>query len=238
VSKIRFYFGMAAMLISVLACAETKSQTTIMNAPSTDVVSEKKTYVEFDFLTHPTKKSEGGFQTYSWRAVYGLKKGLEVGLNGTRTELIDLQPIVELQPNFKWQFYGNEKNGTAATVGGIMFIPTNNRPGIDTFGMLYFNASKKPKAKFAPRITGGFYGLVGRSKGQGERFGVIGAIEQPLFKKVSFVTDYFSGKNRFGYVTPGLVFTPTNKTMFAAGFTIGNQGRGNNAFYFYIGHLF
>lgn len=234
----RMFFLFAVLMFGLILVEETKAQTTIMNAPSTDVTPEKKTYVEFDFLTFPARQINGGFQTYNWRVVYGLKKKFEIGLNGSRTELIDPKPVVEFQPNAKWQFYNNEDKGVAATVGGIMFIPANKRPGKDTFGMLYFNSSKRVKANYGPRFTGGFYGLVGRNKGLGPKLGVIAAIEQPIHKKAMFVIDYFSGKNRFGYVTPGFMLAATNKTTFAAGYSFGNFGRRNNALFLFIGHTF
>lgn len=235
-TKLRFEFLLT--LIFLAACsAISNAQSTILNTPSTDVVEEKKTYIEFDFLTHPTRRSEGGFRYYGWRTVYGIKKNFEIGLNGSRTDFDDPEAALDLQPNAKWQFYNNEEKGIATSVGGIMYIPTRSS-GSDTFGLVYANISKQIKGKFGPRLTGGYYGLIGVQNGSGTRSGVMIGIEQPLFKKVSFATDFLSGKNRFGYVTPALVFTPTDKTVIGTGFTIGNQGRGNNAIYFYIGHIF
>jgi hypothetical protein len=73
----RKFFLFAVLMFGWVFVEENKAQTTIMNAPSTDVTAEKKTYVEFDFLTFPAKQANGGFQTYSWRVVYGLKKVLK-----------------------------------------------------------------------------------------------------------------------------------------------------------------
>ncbi len=68
--------------------------------------------------------------------------------------------------------------------------------------------------------------------------GAIVGYEQPLHSKVSFVADWFSGKNRFGYVTPGFAFTVSKRSLFYAGYSIGNQGRKNNGLFLYYGITF
>jgi len=55
---------------------------------------------------------------------------------------------------------------------------------------------------------------------------------------VNFVADWLSGKNRFGYVTPGFSFVVTKSSAFYAGYTIGNSGRKNNALFVYYGITF
>ena len=48
------------------------AQSTIFNIPSTDVVPKKGVYLEFDFLSHFESHSDGGFQVYAPRAVFGV----------------------------------------------------------------------------------------------------------------------------------------------------------------------
>jgi hypothetical protein len=55
---------------------------------------------------------------------------------------------------------------------------------------------------------------------------------------VNFVADWLSGKNRFGYVTPGLSFIVSKTSALYAGYSIGNQGRKNNALFVYYGITF
>jgi hypothetical protein len=55
---------------------------------------------------------------------------------------------------------------------------------------------------------------------------------------VNFVADWLSGKNRFGYVTPGFSFVVTKTSAFYAGYSIGNFGRKNNALFLYYGITF
>ena len=91
------------------------------------------------------------------------------------------------------------------------------------------------KGTYGPRLTGGAYGLLGLADGLGTQGGAIVGYEQPLGKKVTFLTDWFSGKNAFGYVTPGISITLPKNSLLNIGYSIGNQGRGNNALFVYYG---
>jgi hypothetical protein len=215
-----------------------RAQSTLFNIPSTDVVAEKKTYLEFDFISHLEAHTDGGFQAYVPRAVFGVGKNIEVGTNVAFLDAEAPDQPVELQPNIKYRFYNNEDNGVAASVGGILYTPIANRAGVDTFGLLYTVVSKKVKGTYGPRLTGGGYGLVGRANGNGSEGGAIVGYEQPLHPKVSFVADWLSGKNRFGYVTPGFTVSLPRASALYAGYSIGNVGRKNNALFVYYGITF
>jgi hypothetical protein len=215
------------------------AQSTLFNIPSTDVVAKKKVYLEFDFISHLESHSNGGFQAYVPRAVVGVGKRTEVGVNAAFIDALAPDQPVELQPNIKHQFYQNEGNGVTVAAGGIMYLPIANRSGTDTFGMIYTVVSKQVKASHGPRLTGGAYGLVGRINGSGTNGGAIVGYEQPLAPgKVSFVTDWFSGRNRFGYVTPGFAITVSKTSLLYAGYSVGNQGRKNNGLFVYYGITF
>jgi hypothetical protein len=215
-----------------------KAQSTLFNIPSTDVVSTKKVYVEFDFISHLESHDKGGSQAYVPRLVVGVAKNLEAGANVAFLDTLAPNQPVEFQPNAKYQFYNNEKYGLAAAAGGILYTPIANRAGIDTFGLLYTTVSKRFKGDHGPRLTGGGYGLVGRANGNGSEGGAIVGYEQPLHPRVNFVADWLSGKNRFGYVTPGFSIVVTKTSAFYAGYSIGNIGRKNNALFLYYGITF
>jgi hypothetical protein len=215
-----------------------RAQSTLFNIPSTDVVAPKKTYLEFDFVSHLEPHDEGGFQAYVPRAVFGAGKKVEVGVNVAFLDAEAPDQAVELQPNVKYQFYSNEDNGVSAAAGGILYTPIKNRAGVDTFGLLYTVVSKKVKGAYGPRVTGGGYGLVGRANGNGSEGGAILGYEQPVHKRVNFVADWLSGKNRFGYVTPGFSVALPRSSALYAGYSIGNQGRKNNALFVYYGYTF
>jgi hypothetical protein len=226
------------LVVTLLAAHETNAQSTLFNIPSTDVVAKKKVYFEFDFISHLESHDDGGFQAYIPRFVVGVGGNVEVGANVAFTDALAPDQPVELQPNIKYKFYSNEEYGVAAATGAILYTPIANRDGVDTFGLVYSTVSKKVKGTYGPRITGGGYGLVGRADGTGTKGGAIVGYEQPLHAKVNFVADWLSGKNRFGYVTPGFSFVTSSTSALYVGYSIGNQGRKNNALFVYWGVTF
>ena len=228
----------ALCVVTLFSQQKVVAQSTLFNIPSTDTVAQKKTYLEFDFVSHLESHRNGGFQTYVPRLVYGVGKNTEVGANVTFTDALAPDQPIEIQPNIKFKFYDNETKGVAAAGGGILYTSVAHRAGTDTFGLLYTVVSKKVKGAYGPRVTGGGYGLVGRARGNGSYGGAIVGYEQPLAKRVSFVADWFSGHNRFGYVTPGFALTVSKTSALYAGYSIGNQGRKNNALFVYYGITF
>jgi len=224
-----------AVVLALLNSQSAVAQSTLFNIPSTDVVPAKKVYLEFDFLSHFESHEDGGFQTYVPRAVVGVGKSVEVGLNISVVDAFAPDQPVYASPNVKWQFYANEEHGVAASGGALLYTPIANRAGADTFGFVYSVVSKKVKGTYGPRLTGGAYGLPGLRDGLGTEGGAVLGYEQPIAKKVTFLTDWFSGKNAFGYVTPGISITLPKSSLLNIGYSIGNQGRGNNAFFIYYG---
>jgi hypothetical protein len=215
------------------------AQTTLMNVPSTDVVAARRVYVEMDFLTNYAWQRQGSFQNYIPRAVVGVGRNLEAGINVSYTRISgdESQPL-EVQPNVKWQFYGNEGRGTAAALGCVLYAPITHRRGTNTLGQCYGVASKRLNGKYGPRFTGGAYGLISAGDDEKTKAGAILGYEQPLTEKILLIVDWFSGNNRFGYVSPGLSFTTSKKSALTTGYTIANHGRGKNALFAYYGIQF
>ena len=228
----------AAFLLLLLPKATAVAQSTLFNIPSTDVVSKKKVYLEFDFLSHLRSHANGGFQIYVPRAVFGVGRKVEVGVNVSAVDALTPNQPVYISPNVKWQFYNNEKAGVAVAAGGLLYTPVAHRAGADTYGFLYTVASKKMKGTYGPRLTGGGYALPGLQNGLGTRGGAIVGYEQPLARKVTFVADWFSSRNAFGYMTPGFSFALPKSSLLNVGYSIGNHGRGNNALFVYYGITF
>jgi len=224
-----------ACLLSLTSSA--LAQSTIFNIPSSDVQSPRKVYLETDFITHFASYANGGYQTYGERIVVGVPGNIEVGANVYYTRASGAQPI-NVQPNVKWQFYQNEKRGVAIAAGALLSTPVTHRSDGSTTGMVYLVGSKSFSGSRAPRLTFGGYQLLGRFEDGTDKSGVMAAIEQPVTKKFSILTDWFSGKNSLGYVTPGVAYTFSPKNNIYAGYSIGNQGRGNNSLGIYYGHTF
>ncbi len=225
-------------LFLCLSSANVIAQSTLMSVPSTDVVPAKKIYLEMDFITNYASQRENSFQSYIPRAVVGVARNVEVGANVSYTHVPGGGEPIEVQPNIKWQFYSNEANGTAGAVGCILYAPVTHRAGTDTFGMCYTVFSKRLKGFNRPRFTGGTYALVDRRDGEGTRVGAIAGFEQPLTKRIGFTVDWFSGNNRFGYVSPGFSFATSTNSALYTGYSIANHGRGNNALFAYYGIQF
>lgn len=229
--------GVFFSLLILAATSSTQAQSTIFNVPSTDVVGEKLFYIEGDFIAHFDKFEKGGFQSFGYRTVYGVRRKLEVGVNFFYTRNGKTSPK-ELQPNIKWKVYSKEKYGIAVSTGAQFFIPLNKSAGKRTFGMFYSNASKIIKRTGETRLTGGFYTVVGAEKSFGTKNGAIIGIEQPIIGKLSFTGDWYSGKNRFGYSTAGLSYSFAKRQFFQVGYNFGNSGRANNAFSAFYGFTY
>ena len=243
IRKLKFSALGVALICTLAALSGTAlAQSTIFNIPSTDVVAKKKTYFEFDFIGHLESDKNGGFQTYVPRVVFGLPKNVEVGVNVAATHSA-APAIVYVQPNIKWQFYANEKAGTAFTAGAIAYTPLKDRKLIDSYGLLYANGSKKFSGDHGARLTLGGYGVVdydgsGPNGKKATKGGVMVGYEQPLNKKVSFVADWFSGNNALGYVTPGFSIALPKSSLFNIGYSIGNRAKKNNGLFVYYGITF
>jgi len=235
--------GTFTLLLFTFAGHMAIAQSTIFNVPTTDTVVKKKLYFEFDYL--PQAPKPGGadrLQTFVPRAVAGIGPNAEIGSNvafvhqGGETHAF-------FQPNIKWRFYNEDKVGLAASGGGILYTPINDREGVKTFGLLYANVSEKVKHTFGPRFTEGVYGIAGVSDEDfaGPRAGVLLGYEQPVHPKISIVADWFSGKNGFGYFTPGVSFALPRNALLNIGYSIGNDsydGNDNRAFFLYYGVTF
>jgi hypothetical protein len=227
------------LILFFIACTcAVSAQTTIFNIPSTDVMPEGRFLLELDFVSHFDRYDRGGFQSYGYRTSYGLGKRVEVGANFYYTRAGRDKSPKEFQPNIKWQPYKSEKYGVAVTSGLQFFVPLNKSAGSRVHMLLYANASKTIKQTNGTRLTGGFYSVFGAERDYGTKTGVILGIEQPMFRRVSFIGDWYSGNNRLGYVSAGLNFVLTPRQFLTLGYSWGNSGRGNNAFSAFYGYTF
>ena len=214
------------------------AQSTLFNTPSTDTLPENRFYMEADFIGKFAKNEKGGFQSYGYRVVYGVKKNLEVGSNFFYTRNGSRVSPKEIQPNIKFQAYQNERYGVAISTGAIAFVPLDKTAGTRVYAMLYANASKTIKVTKGTRVTGGFYNIVGAERDFGTKRGATFAIEQPIRGRLSFIGDWYSGNNRFGYSAAGLNYAITKKQFILVGYNFGNFGAGNNAFSAFYGITF
>lgn len=225
------------MPLAVLCQLGAFAQSALINIPTTDVLPPKQVYVEVNYLTHPMPYDKAGFQSFGPRINYGLFKNVEIGVNFYYT-FSSSPDAAEIQPNAKWQFFSDEDSGTAGAIGGLLRIPLRNRASTNLTAMLYATLSKQIKARLGPRVTTGAYTIVGPVAEGETRGGVVLGYEQPIKSKFSFVADWFSGYNSFGYASAGLSFTLPKQSYLYAGYSFGNQGRGNNWLGIFFGRTF
>ena len=231
---IRVTFG---LILFAGAFSSISAQMTIFNIPTTDTLPRASFYLEADFITKPVSYRKGGFQTYGYRAVYGLNHKTEVGANFYYTR-DGGDAIGEMQFNAKRSLYRNEKRGVAISSGALMSLPLRSTRDARRFVMVYSNASKTVKPLNGLRVTGGVYTVFSNGRDFGTKTGAMVGIEQPIYKRISFLADWYSGKNRFGYSAAGLNYAITKRQFILAGYNFGNAGRGNNAFSAYYGYTF
>jgi hypothetical protein len=215
-------------IIGLLVCSLTISYA--QNA-STDTVENRLTYFEGNLWTGTQSHQNGGIQIYGGRVAYGLTKKVEIGVGGSFSNPHDAEYPPEIQPSVKWKFYENEKYGVKASGGAIGYIPIARRAGTDGFAMIYTNVSKDVGKLKGARFTAGGYALVGRNKDFGSRKGWNFVYDQPLTKKVAFSAQWLTGKNRFGYLTPGLSIAMPKKSSLYVGYSIGNYDYDNHGPY-------
>ena len=224
----------AAAGLSALFAGSAVAQSTIFNIPSTDTVEKSKFYVEFDVLPQAPAPDVGDMITiYNPRVVVGVAPDVEVGVNFPVYHTSANSGYI--QPNVKWKFFKNDM-GLAASAGGVLNTPLNNREGQGSWGYIYGNISKKWTGDKGPRVTVGPYGVVadqssGLATFVGTRGGLLVGYEQPLGGPVSFVADWFSGKNTLGYFTPGVSVTLPHSGLLNIGYSIGNDVKDETANY-------
>jgi hypothetical protein len=219
------------------------AQLTIFNVPTTDIVDKGQAYFEFDYLLQiPKPSGMSRLSVYDPRLIVGAGSGVEVGINVNSLHRSGTTNVF-LQPNIKWRFFDNKTDGIAAAAGGIFYAHFGEGEIGPTYGLLYAEMSKKVKSgTHAPRFHAGTYGVVhAGSSWVGPKAGAFFGYEQPIQSKASIVADWLTGKNAFGYFTPGLSFTLPMNSVFNAGYSFGNDsfhGNDNRFLSVYYGITF
>jgi hypothetical protein len=242
VKRYKAFLGLFVVLFG-LTGQNAIAQSTLFNIPSTDVVAPKKVYAEFDFFAQmPTTSGTSRLYVYAPRVVVGIPGNFEAGANVAAFRTAGATQYY-FQPNLKWKLASDDNYGLALSAGSIYYKAINNRSAVDSFGIVYGNFSKKVKTgDYGPRFTAGPYTIYsGGSAWAGPKTGAILGYEQPIHSRVSIVADWFSGKNFFGYFTPGVSITLPHNGLFNAGYSIGNDsydGNNNRLLFLYYGVTF
>ena len=225
-------------LIFAAFLTSASGQTSLFSVPTADVLQEGGKYLEFDLDTHLGNYRKGGLQSHGLFSQYGAGKNLEVGLNGYLVrDMTGLRPV-ELQPNVKFKVYENESIGLSAATGVVAYLPLSRGFRRESVVSIYAVAKKQFQNTRVPVLHGGMYKLVGPGAEKGRTTGVLLGLEQRIMKKISFIADWRSGRNRFGYAAAGLSISLTKRSFLSPAYYFGNEGRGNNSLGIYYGYSF
>jgi hypothetical protein len=221
------FLALAVVMLIALGGQMAMAQSTIFNIPTTDTVAKGKGYFEFDYLGQMPGPDPGDrFHYFVPRGIVGIADNIEAGVNVNLGHTKGFTQSL-IQPNLKWKFFNNDDKGVAASIGGIAYFAGNHREFTRDFGIVYGNLSKKVKTgNYGPRFTAGPYATIGPVADH--IGGVILGYEQPVHAKASIVADWFSGKNFFGYFTPGMSFTLPHSGLLNIGYSIGNDSWEND----------
>src|SRR5690349_20429171 len=192
----KIHIALLSLLLASLSAA--RAQETVFNVPSGDILDPGKVYTELD-VTYQHSQDLGGFTP---RIVVGLGKRVEAGvnINGLSTG----GPVqTTVTPTVKWKAYDGGENGWGFLVGDDVFVPVQNRT-YDAGNYLYAEFTRTWKS--GTRITLGGYHFTRHVVADAQRAGGQFAFEQPLNKRLTFATDWFTGGHTAGFVTPGLIF--------------------------------
>jgi hypothetical protein len=237
VKKVRVLSGAFVAVLVVVMAQGAMAQSTIFNIPTTDTVSKGKGYFEFDFLSQAPAADPVRTYVYNPRVLVGVSDKVEVGVNFPTTKNSGVpastpSTFAYIQPNLKIKYYANDDAGLALAAGILWNTPLNQRDGQDSWGLVYTNFSKKVKSgDYGPRLHVGPYGIISGNQNTAEgpvsftgpRAGILAGYEQPVHSKVSIVADWFSGKNYYGYFTPGVSITLPKSGLLNIGYSLGNN---------------
>jgi hypothetical protein len=227
-----------AVFTALLLFSAAGAQTSLFNIPTAEVTEEGSFYLEADFDAHFARYRKGGWQSYGFLGVYGLRKNMEIGVNAYVTRTADGYEPVEIQPNIKYRMYNNESNGISISTGAIAYIPLSRQFKGDSTASVYAVAGKKFMGDWTPRLSAGAYQLIGARPDSGSKQGFLLGIEQPAHSRITLLADWNSGKNRFGYSAAGIGVSLTKNSYLYSAYYFGNEGRGNNSLGIYYGFSF
>lgn len=226
-----FLFSLTDYFSSVFSCFPSCAQQTIFNVPSADVAQRREIFLQHESQFKPYPNDEFWLGTHYGTLGVGFNTEIDTTLfnvsNPSSNNIALGVGFKSAIPILAKEFPQEE---IKLTVGEMIPISLEGQ-GVGNW--TYSHASFRiPKLK--TRIT------AGASYGTKQIFGrnavsFIGGLEQPITKKISFITDYYSGTHALGYFIPGLSYSPNPDLGFFFGYQIPNsRGSGPPGFVFEV----
>lgn len=226
-TKIKITNIIFILIILIYFPNKSLAQQTLFDVPSADV-----TEAGMIFLQHESQFSNN-FGLFTNYGAYGIGKNTEIDLTlfgvGTKKVRNEVLGI-----GFKKIFPIHEKSETKFTFGTLVPISLK---GNGVGGYFYSHLSTRlPKVK--TRITSGIF--IGTTTLFSRDFiSFIGGIEQPISKRFSLITDWYSGKHSYGFLISGFSYAFNNNLTLWAGYQIrNNRTNGNNGFVIELSKIF
>lgn len=211
------------------------AQTLIVGIPSTDVAPKREFAIAHE--TQANRFQSGGYWNSFTFATYGLGNGLELAasLYGPSRPA---SPELSLGLGFKKRFtmsgdWAKRHEWTIATGAMVPASFRGNGVGIWTYGLTSIRVPKT-RTRFTAGPSYGTRQIFGRTAVKA----MVG-IEQPLTKKVSLVTDWFTGTHDLGASIFGVSYQPSHSLLVITGWKMANNAEsGKSAFMVEVAYIF
>ena len=231
-------FASLTWIIAIGFFSTSSAQQTVFNVPTTDVLDKGKVYFELDVSAKPNDSDTlSRFSSFVPRVVVGAGHHIEVGLNVTG----NVQPGPDsstLVPTFKWKVYEGGDNGWAVVVGEHFFIPVHNKSysvGNHNYLMVQKTFSTETRIGFGGGLFTRDVVAPNAIRGAGQF-----TLEQPVTRRLTIASDWYTGKHASGYWSSGGYYRLTNKITGYAAYSVGNANatRGNHFLLLEFGYNF
>ncbi len=210
-------------------------QTLIVGIPSTDVSPKREFAIAHE--TQLNRLQSGSYWNSFSFATYGVGNGLELAasLYGPSRPA---SPELALGLGFKKRHAlgGSWARRREWTVAGGAMVPVSLRGNGTGLWMYGLTSLRMPKTR--TRLTAGPSWGTRQIFGRTAAKGMVG-IEQPLTKKVSLVTDWFTGTHDLGASIYGVSYQPSPSLLVIGGWKMANNARsGKSAFMVEVAYIF
>jgi hypothetical protein len=222
----------AFLLLLPFLALPAPAQETVFDVPSPDILDRGKVYGEIDGTARPVNP----FYTFEPRVVAGLGHGIEAGVNFIGlSEPSSGQNIVA--PTVKWRIWDGKASGWSFFVGDDVFFPAR-KTNYDAGN--YFYAEFAKLFHGGTRIGFGGYEFTKDVVAAAQRAGGQFTFEQPINKRLTVATEWYTGNNAVGYVNPGVIVKATSRISLYGAYQIGNADvtKGNHQFLWEFGYNF